>query len=91
MHQIVCTKCKNDIVLDLQILRICQVLDIKKFLNLLDTLLGKVDDLVLLIDNEVSGLDNFLTHDSCHLGHLMAGLTTLKLLSQNITYFVKLG
>ena len=91
MHQIVCTKCKNDIVLDLQVLRICQVLDIKEFLNLLDTLLGKVDDLVLLIDNEVSSLDNFLTHDGCHLSHLMAGLTTLKLLSQNIAYFVKLG
>ena len=91
MHQVMCTKGKDNVVLDLQILRICQVLDIKEFLNLLDTLLGKVDDLIFLIYNEVTGLDNFLTHDGCHLGHLMAGLTTLQLLCKDITYFIKLG
>ena len=77
VHQIMCTKCKDDVVLDLQVFRICQVLDIKEFLNLLDTLLGKVDDLIFLIYNEVTGLDNLLTHDGCHLGHLMAGFTAL--------------
>ena len=91
VHQVVCTECEDDIVLDLQVLRICQVLDIEEFLNLLDTLLGKVDDLVLLIDNEITGLDNFFSHDSCHLGHFMAGFTTLKLLCQDIAYFVKFG
>ena len=91
MHQVMCTKGKDNVMLDLQILRICQVLNIKEFLNLLDTLFGKVDDLVFLIYNEVTGLDNFLTHDGCHLGHLMAGLTTLQLLCKDITYFIKLG
>ena len=91
MHQIMCTKCKDDVVLDFQVFRICQVLDIKEFLNLLDTLLGKVDDLVLLIYDEVTGLDNLLTHDGCHLGHFMAGLTTLQLLCKDIAHFIKLG
>ena len=91
VHQVVCTKCKDDVVLDLQVLRICQVLDIKEFLNLLDTLLSKVDDLIFFIYNEVTCLDNFFTHDSCHLGHLMAGFTTLQLLCKDIAHFVKLG
>ena len=91
VHQIMCTKCKDDVVLDLQVFRICQVLDIKEFLNLLDTLLGKVDDLIFLIYNEVTGLDNLLTHDGCHLGHLMAGLTTLQLLCKDIAHLIKLG
>ena len=88
MHQVMGAKCKCNIMLDLQILRICQVLDIKEFLNLLDTLLGKVDDLIFLIYNEVTGLDNFLAHDGCHLGHLMAGLTTFQLLCKDIAGLV---
>ena len=78
-------------MLDLQVLRICQVLDIEEFLNLLDTLLSKVDNLIFLIYNEVTCLDNFLSHDGCHLSHLMAGLTTLQLLCKDIAHFVKLG
>ena len=78
-------------MLDLQVLRISKVLNIKEFLNLLHTLLGKVDDLVFLINYEVTGLDNFFTHDGCHLGHLVAGFTTLQLLCKDIAHFIKLG
>ena len=64
-------------MLDLQILRISQVLNMEEVLYLMNTLLSKVYDLIFLIYNEVTGLNNFLAHDSCHLGHLMAGFTTL--------------
>ena len=77
VHQVVCTKCKSDVVLDLQILRIGQVLNVEELLYFMNTLLGQVDDLIFLINNEVTGFDNFLTHDGCHLCHLMAGFTTL--------------
>ena len=90
VHQIVCTKCQCNVVLDLKVFRISKVLDIKEFLNLLDTLFGKVDNLVFFIYNEITGLDNFFTHDGSHLCHLMARFTTLKLLCKDIAYFIKL-
>ena len=71
VHQVVCTKCKSDVVLDLQIL------NVEELLYFMNTLFGQVDDLIFLINNEVTGFDNFLTHDGCHLCHLMAGFTTL--------------
>ena len=54
-------------------------------------LLGKVDNLILLIYNKVTGLDNFLTHDGCHLSHLMAGFSTLQLLCKDIANLIQLG
>ena len=78
-------------MLDLKVLRICKVLNIKEFLNLLHTLLGKIDNLILLIYNKVTGLDNFLTHDGCHLSHLMAGFSTLQLLCKDIANLIQLG
>ena len=90
MHQVMCTECKDDIVLDLQVFRICQVLDIEEFLNLLHTLLGKVYNLIFFIYYEVTGLDNFFAHDGSHLCHLMAGFTTFQLLCKDITHFIEL-
>ena len=78
-------------MLDLKVLRICKILNIKEFLNLLHTLLGKVDNLILLIYNKVTSLDNFLTHDGCHLSHLMAGFSTLQLLCKDIANLIQLG
>ena len=43
-------------MLDLQVLRICQVLDVEELLYLLHTLLGQVYDLVLLIYDKITGL-----------------------------------
>ena len=77
MHQVMCTKCKSNIMLDFQIFRISQVLNMEEILNLMNTLLCQIDDLILLIYNEITGLDNLLTHNGCHLSHLMAGFTTL--------------
>ena len=50
------TKCKCNIMLNLQILRICQVFNMEKFLNLMNALLCKVYDLIFFIFNEVTKL-----------------------------------
>ena len=89
-HKVMSPQCQNNIVLDLQILGICQVLNVEKLLHFLDTLLSQVDNLILFIDNKITGLYNFFAHDCGHLGHLSAGLTSLQLTSQNVTDFVKL-
>ena len=54
MHQVMCTKCKSNIMLDFQIFRISQVLNMEEILNLMNTLLCQIDDLILLIYNEVT-------------------------------------
>ena len=53
-------------MLNLQILRICQILDIKVFLNLLDTICSQMNDLILLIDNEITGLFDLFSHNGIH-------------------------
>ena len=88
-HQIVRTKRQIHIVLDLQILRIGQVLNIEEFLYLLHTISCQSYNLVFLIDNEITGLGNLLTHDRSHFCHLTAGFTSLQLVCQNITDFIK--
>ena len=90
-HQVMGTQCKDYIVLDLQILRICQVFNMEEFLYFLHTFLGQVYYFIFFIDDKITGLDNFLSHDSCHLGHLTTGFTTLQLSCQNITDFIQLG
>ncbi len=52
----VALKCQNDVVLDLQVLRICQVLDMEEILHLLNAQLRQVYNLVFLIDDEIAGL-----------------------------------
>src|SRR5699024_9893929 len=91
MHQIVGAQSKDDIVLDLQVLRIRKVLNVEEILHLLHAALCKVDDLIFLIYDEVSGLHNLFAHNGGHLGHLMAGLAALKLLGQDIADFIELG
>ena len=70
MHQVVGTERKDHIVLDLQILRVCQVVDLEEVLDLFDTLLCEVDHLVLFTYDEVSGLLLLDTHDGINLGKL---------------------
>ena len=77
-------------MLDFQVLRICQVFNIKVFLNLLDTVQSQVDNLILLIDNEISGLLNLLAHDGGQLRELGRRLALLQLLCQNVADFVEL-
>jgi len=90
-HQIMCTQCQNDVVLDLQVLRVSKVLNMEELLNLLHTLFGQVDILFFFIDNEVSGLFDLFSHNGVHLREFPACFTSLQLSCQNITCFVKSG
>ena len=89
-HQVVCAQSQDDIVLDLKILRICQVLNMEELLYLLNAFLSQVNDFIFLIYNEVAGLLDVLAHDGIHLGELAGCLTAYQLMSQHITYLVKL-
>ena len=91
VHQIMCTKCKDDVVLDLQVLRIGEVLNMEEVLDFLHTVIGQGNEFVLLVDDEVSGLLDLLAHDRGHLGHLAACLAALHLVCQNICGLVQLG
>ena len=64
-------------MLNLKVFRIREVLDAEEFLNLLDTFLGQVHNLILLIDHVISGLGDFFAHDGVHLGELARSLTSL--------------
>ena len=86
-----CTKSQYDIMLDLQILRISQVVDLEELLYLSHTFCGQVDNLILLIHNEVACLFLFNTHQDIHLGHILNIIATLELSGKDITYLVKLG
>ena len=61
------TKCKDYVVLYLDVFRISQVVYMEELLNLAYTLLGKIYDLILLIYDEVSCLLLDDTHDGIHL------------------------
>ena len=79
-HQVVCTQRKNHIVLDLKIFCICKVTDLEELLNLFHTLLCQADNLVLLIDKEITCFFLLDTHNSIHLGILRYILATFHLL-----------
>ena len=79
-HQIMCTERKDHIMLDLQVLRICQVINMEKFLNLFHTLLCQIHQFVLFIYDKVSGFFLLNSHDGIHLGILRYILTTCQLL-----------
>ena len=90
-HQVIGAKCQLHIVLNLQILRICQVLDLEELLYLLDTISCQMNDLIFLIDDEVSGLLDLLTHDGIHLGKFLACLTTGQRMCHIIAQLIKLS
>ena len=89
-HQIMGAQRKDNIVLDLQVLRVSQVLNMEELLHLFDTVFCKVDRFFLLIYNEISGLLDVLAHDGVHLGELAARLASLKLAGQDVTSLVEL-
>ena len=78
-------------MLNLQILRISQVLYLEELLNLLHTILCQADHLILLVYDEVSGLLLLHAHDSIHLGVLRHILTALHLARQNIACLINAG
>ena len=77
MHQIVCAQRQNDVVLDLQIFRISEVVDMEELLHPAYTFLGQVDLFLFLIDDKVTGLHDIFAHDRIHLSELAARLAPL--------------
>ena len=88
-HQIVCTQCQNDVVLDLQILGIRKVINMEESLYLFHTCCSQVDDLILLVDYEVSGLFLYHAHDGIHLGQFLYIVTTLHLTGQQVAHLIQ--
>ena len=89
-HQVIGAQSQNDIVLDLQIFRICKVINVEIFLYLFHTLLRKVYYLILLINYEIAGLLNLLTHNGINLGKFLGNRSALQLTGQYIADLIKL-
>ena len=88
-HQVMRTQRQNDVVLDLQILRICQVLDMEEVFYLLHTVFCQIDNLFFLVDNKISGLFNIFSHDRIDLGKLTACFSSFQLACQNIACLIQ--
>ena len=85
VHQIMCTKCQCDVMLDFQVLRISQIVQMEELLYLLHTIFCQVDVLFLLIYDKVSGFLNLFSHDGVDLRELSAGFTFFHLSCKNVT------
>ena len=90
-HQIVGTQSKNDIMLNLQILRICQVFNMEILLNTLYAIRSQIDNLILFIDDKVTGLLNLFAQNCIHLAEFTAGFAALHASCKNITNLIKFG
>ena len=77
-------------MLDFKVLGICKVFDVEEFLNFGNTLLGKINDLILLIYDEVTGLFSLNAHDRIHLGEFFHVFSSCHLLCKDIACLVKL-
>ena len=91
VHQVVGAKGQNDAVLNFQVLWICKVGNMEKFLNLSDAFSSQVNHFVLLIDDEIASLFSLHAHDCIDLGQIFHIFAALHLLGQNIAGFVDLG
>ena len=89
-HQVMRPERKDDIVLNLEVIGIRKVFQVKEILNFPDPVLCEVDVLFFLVDDEVSGLLDILSHNGIHLGKFPAGLAPLKLTRQNVACLIKL-
>ena len=89
-HQIMRPQREYDIMLDFQILRVSQILNLEEPFHFCNTLCRKVHDLVLLIDNKVASLLTLNTHDRVNLGKFFHVLPAGKLSGQNITGLIQL-
>jgi len=89
-HEVVCTECEDNVVLDLKVLRICKVVDVEECLDLLHTLFCQVYDFLLLIYDEITGLSDLLAHDGVEFIKLTGFLTADQLLCKDIANLIEL-
>ena len=90
-HQVVGTQSQDNVMLNLQVLRICQVFNMEVLLHLLDALFCQVDHFILFIHNEIACLLNLLAHDGVDLGEFLGYGTSLQLAGQYIAHLIELG
>ena len=91
VHEVVGAKGQIHGVLDLQVLRVGQVLDVEELLDLMHARLGQRDDLILFVDDEIARLGDLFAHDRGHLGHLAGSFAPLELARQDVADLVDLG
>ena len=90
VHEIVCSKSKDHIVLYLEVCRIRKVFNPEELLNLPHTFGGKAYVLVLLVNYEVSGLLPLNAHDGVHLGIFGKIIASLKLVCKYVAHLIEL-
>ena len=90
-HQVVGTERQNNVMLDFQIFRVCKVVNLEESFYFFHAGFGQVDNLVLFIDNEITGFFLYHAHHGVNLGKLCHIFTTLHLARQDITGFVQSG
>ena len=81
---------QNNIVLDLQILRIRQIFNLEKALYFRHTLCSQIHDFILFIDNEIACFLALHAHDGIHLRQLFHILAAGQLSGQNIAGLIQL-
>ena len=90
-HQVVGTQSQDNVMLNLQVLRICQVFNMEVLLHLLDALFCQVDHFILFIHNEIAGLLNLFAHDGVNLGEFLGHSAPLQLAGQYIAHLIELS
>ena len=90
-HQVVGAQGQNGIVLDLQIFRIRVILDMEELFHLFHARLGKIDHLILLVDNKVPCLFLHHSHDGIHLGQFLHVLAPVHPAGQKIAHLIERG
>ena len=91
MHEVVRAQRENDVVLDLEVFRIRQIVQMEKVFDTRHTLCRQVDELVLFIDDEITVLFLLHTHDGIHLGKLALAAAAHHLLREDVAGFIQLG
>ena len=89
-HKVMCTKSKNNIMLNLKVLGICKVLNMEELFYLLNTFGCKHNLLILLINKEISIFFDINTHNGINLGKFTVRSTTLHLSGKYITCLIKI-
>ena len=87
-HQVMCTKGKDDSMLDLKVLCISQVLDFEETLNLFNAFQRQINNFVLLVYDKVSVFFHLYAHDSIHFGEFSIAAASLHLAGKNITCLI---
>ena len=87
-HEIVGAKRQNDIVLNLQVLRVSQVADMEELLYFFDTFCSQHYLFFFFIYQEISVFFDINTHDGIHFAQFSVGGTSLHLSCQHIAGFI---